>query len=92
MILGQLVQEERLTGRTLVDPRGEGIHQVGIVAIDLLGLREVLQACALSWEKSKESASGKRVKDLESRVSFGVQLTVEARHVRLLRNARGQHG
>ena len=63
MILGQLVQEERLTGRTLVDPRGEGIHQVRIVAIDLLGLREVLQACALSRKEGKESASGKRIQD-----------------------------
>ena len=66
MIFRQPVQEERLAGRALVDPRDEGVHQVRVLAIDLLWLGEVLQRRSATLKKRKKSATGKRLEYLDA--------------------------
>ena len=88
---GELVAEERLAERSGVRAAHERVHQVRVVAVDLLRAREVLEGRRARRQQPQESGALQRVQHPEAVVAVGLQLAPEVGHPRDLRDGGGEH-
>ena len=87
----ELVHEKRLPDGSFVCARNKRVHDVRIVAEDLLRPGKVFERVLAGWHKREQSCSVQHREHLEPLVAVRFEFTVEGRHVGLLRTGRRKH-
>ena len=86
----QLIQEKRLADSPDLDLRRKRVHEIRIVAIDLVRTRQVPEIKGLRRQQGEKPRPLKRIQHLQTLVPVRLQFGVELVHLRHLRTGRRQ--